>query len=55
MMEPSEVKMPWRGILTVTGGVFVTLTAMCAAALRDEREKIREANRPRWTDKNRWE
>jgi hypothetical protein len=48
-------EMPWRGIVKVTGLVGLGLTALCAAALQAERREKQEAERFRWTDKNRWE
>jgi hypothetical protein len=52
-------EMPWPGIAKATAvvaaAVGLGLTALSAAALRQQRREEEEAGRVRWTDKNRWE
>ncbi len=63
MADKTLTEMPWRGIakLTAKVGAGVTaafgvgLTALAAAAVQADRRGKREAERFRWTDKNRWE
>ena len=63
MTDKMLTEMPWGGIakLTakvgagVTAAVGVGLTALAALAVQADRREKREAERFRWTDKNRWE
>lgn len=59
MTDDRLQEMPWLGILKITGAVALTVglgvTALCSAALRQQHREEMEAQRVRWTDKNRWE
>lgn len=50
--------MPWSGIAKATaviGGVLTLATAMSLRQAKHEWRLQQEAQRVRWTDKNRWE
>lgn len=55
MTDNDVTPMPWGRIVQITAGFGVVLTALFAAALRQERREKQESQRVRWTDKNRWE
>lgn len=59
-MANNEIpEMPWGGILKrtvqVAGAVFLGLAGLAAAEIHRLKSEKAEAERPRWTDKNRWE
>lgn len=59
MSNDEPIEMPWAGILKLTaeiaGAAFLILTGVAVAGVRQERQARADAERVRWTDRNRWE
>lgn len=55
MTDNFVAEIPWKAIVKSTAAFAVSATALCVVGVAHDRNQKREAERFRWTDKNRWE